>query len=370
MQKLLGGHQRVKVAIAQAAPVYYNKEKTIQKAGSLISEASSRGSKLVVFPESWISGYPYWILPGHKDYDSRKFGKALSMLQDSSMQIPSEDAERLCDFARSNKINLVMGCNEMSDLPGSRTIYNSLLFISDEGKFLGKHRKLIPTYEERLVWGMGDGSDLQVYETSVGRIGGLVCWENHMIMARAALIMKGEEFHIASWPGSWRVDGVEFSPDREGKYCDLFPAIREHAFEAGCFVISALPTITADDIPEEFPYHKEMIPSLEQAYGGSAIVGPDGNYLVGPAFGTESIVTGDCDADSIKVAKALFDSLGHYARFDVARLEISATPLTPFSAPHKKRSLTQSELRTIAEKREISIEKVEKIYEEINDAAL
>ena len=364
----------VRVAIVQAAPVYYDKEKTLEKAKSIISKAASEGARLVVFSETWISGYPYWVLPGHKNYDSKKFGKAISMMQDSSIKVPSEDLEKLCDAARSSRINVVVGCNEISDLPGSKTVYNSLLFIGEEGNFFGRHRKLVPTYEERLVWGMGDGSDLEVYDSSIGRLGGLVCWENHMILARAALLLKGEKFHVASWPGSWKTNGVEFLPDLEGKFCDIFPAIREHAFEAGCFVLSAIPSITAEDIPEEFPLKSEMLPSLEQAYGGSALVGPDGNYIVEPSFGREPIIYGECSEQSIKVAKALFDSLGHYARFDVLRLELNdENPWSPFSnrkAPlrkkKKKKNLNARDLKQIADRHEVEFDKVEEIYEELS----
>ncbi len=365
MDELAGNEDSpVKVAIVQAAPVYYDKEKTIHKAGSLVLKAASQRARLVVFSETWFSGYPYWILPGHKNYDSKKFGKAISMMQDSSIKVPSEDLEKLCDVARVNKTNIVIGCNEISDIPGSRTVYNSLIFIGEEGNFLGRHRKLVPTYEERLVWGMGDGSDLKVYDTSVGRIGGLVCWENHMILARAALLLKGEKFHVASWPGCWRINGVEFEPSKEERFCDIFPAIREHAFEAGCFVLSAIPSITPEDVPDEFPLKEEMIPSLVQAFGGSSIVGPDGNYVVEPAFGRDPLVFGECCDESIKVSKALFDSLGHYARFDVLKLELNEKEWSPF-AKKPGISLRASELKDIAQRHDVDLAKVEKIYEEI-----
>jgi amidase/nitrilase len=365
MQTLFGGRERVRVAIAQAAPAYYDKDKTIDKARHLISEASSQRADFVVFPETWVSGYPYWILAALGEDNAHKYARVLAMLQDSSIQIPSEETEKLCDAARRHRVHVVIGCNELSDIPGSRTVYNTLLFIDDGGNILGKHRKLMPTHEERVVWGMGDGSDLRVYPTKIGRIGGLVCWENHMILARAAMIMKGEEFHVAAWPGSWRTNDRLYERDGEGKYCDLFPAIREHAFEAGAFVVSACPIITPDQVPSDFPYREQMLPTLAQACGGSAIVDPFGNFLVDPVFDKESLIFAECEADSIKVAKTFFDSLGHYARFDVFRLDLREDGWRPFS--DGKRLLPQPNLKKLAEKYEIDADKLEQIFVELNE---
>lgn len=360
------GNQRVKVAIAQASPVYYDKKKTIDKARKIIADASGQGAKIIVFPETWISGYPYWILPAHESYDSKLYGRALSLLQDSSIMLPSEDLDRLRDAARENHILVVAGCNELSDIPGSRTVYNSIIFIDEEGKFLGRHRKLMPTYEERLVWGMGDGSDLNVYSTSIGRLGGLVCWENHMILARAAMLMKGEELHAALWPNRWRLEGAIFGKEKNpGQDCDLYPAIREHAFEAGAFVISALPALRRQDIPSEFPYAQILERFIESATGGSAIVDPSGNYIVEPSFGEEKLITAECDADTIKVSKAFFDSLGHYARFDVMRLDLREKGWEPFSKPNANR-LSQSDLKRLAQKYDVDSDKLVRFYEEIS----
>jgi nitrilase len=370
MMKPLGGNQKIRVAIAQAAPVYYDKEKTVDKARKLISEAAGQGARMIVFPETWISGYPYWILPAQgSSFDPKLYARALTMLQDSSIQIPSEDTERLCDSARRHRIHVVMGSNELSDVPGSRTVFNSLLYIDDEGRFLGRHRKLMPTNEERLVWGMGDGSDLHVYETKIGRLGGLVCWENHMILVRAAMVMKGEEIHVAVWPGHWRFEGANFGSEiSNGQDCDLYPAIREHAFESGAFVVSAVSAVRPEDVPTEFPYGQAMAPSLGIANGGSAIVGPSGNYIAGPTFGHEQIIAADCDVDLIKVAKAFFDSIGHYARFDVARLDLKEDGWSPFSKNSLglNRRLTQSDLRKLAQKYDIESDKLERAYEEIS----
>jgi amidase/nitrilase len=356
-----GGHSKIRVAVAQVAPVFLDKHETIRKAKNLISEAASNHANLIVFPETWIPTYPYWTPAALGEDDAGKYAEVMATLQDNAIRIPSEDTTELCESARRHHVHVVIGCNELSNTPGSRTIYNTLVFINDEGELLGKHRKLMPTLDERLVWGMGDGTDLNVYPTNIGRIGGLICWENHMVLIRAALIMKGEEFHVAVWPGSWHTEKRLSDPDKDGKYCDSFPAIREHAFESGAFVISASAMMTPKDVPTEFPYREKM--NMEWACGGSAVVDPMGNFIAGPIFNEETLLYADCQAQSIKIAKAMFDALGHYARFDVARLELRANEWGPFS--ETKRKLTSSELRQLAEKHGVDRTKLERIYEEL-----
>lgn len=180
---MFGGKDKVKVAIAQASPVFLDRDKTLAKARNLATKAASSGAQMLVFPEAWVSGFPYWIPTAVGSGDSSQWGKIIAMMQDSSLSVLGEETQILCDIARSNKLSLVVGCNELSEIPGSRTMYNTLLFISPEKGVLGGHRKLMPTYEGRLVWGMGDGSDLKVYDTDLGRLGGLICWENHMACA-------------------------------------------------------------------------------------------------------------------------------------------------------------------------------------------
>jgi len=370
-QAPLGGFERVRVAIAQAAPVFLDKVETVKKAKNLISEAASNHAQLIVFPETWIPTYPYWTPAALGENDAKKYMQIMAKLQDNSVRIPSEDTAELCVAARKHHIHVVMGCNELGgdgDVPSSRTIYNSLLFIDGEGTLLGRHRKLMPTLDERLVWGQGDGTDLNVYPTKIGRIGGLICWENHMVLVRAAMILKGEEFHVAVWPGSWVTDKHLSDPDRDGGSCDLFPAIREHAFEAGAFVVSAVPMITPEQVPAEIPYREKMLMNIEQACGGSAVVDPLGNYIAGPTFNKEALLYADCEAESIKYAKVFFDALGHYARFDVAKLDMRAGGQSPFAETREKlRKLTASELRLLSEKYEIDQTKLEQIYEELTD---
>lgn len=174
--------------------------------------------------------------------------------------------------------------------------------------------------------------------------------------------MKGEEFHVAVWPGTWdHLSDKQGVPDLTGATCDLFPAIREHAFEAGCFVISASGFMERADVPEGTPFRNQM--NLDWACGGSVVVDPTGNYLTPPVIGKEEVIYAECEADSIKVAKSLFDALGHYARFDVARLELREEPWTPFA--NSKVHLTSSELRRLGEKYGVSPDKLEKIYSEL-----
>ena len=368
-QAPLGGLEKVRVAIAQTAPVFLNKKETIKKAKNLISEASANHADLIVFPEAWIPTYPYWTPAALGENDAKKYMQIMAALQDNSVRVPSEDTQELCEAARSHHIHVVIGCNELGgdgDAPGSRTIYNSLLFIDDEGTLLGRHRKLMPTLDERLVWGQGDGTDLNVYPTKIGRIGGLICWENHMVLVRAAMILKGEEFHVAVWPGSWVTDKHLSDPDRDGRYCDLYPAIREHAFEAGAFVVSAVPFMNPEQIPSDVPLREEMLLNVEQACGGSAVVDPLGNYICGPTFDKEALLYADCSPESIKYAKAFFDALGHYARFDVVRLDLRADQSSPFSETKRRfNRLTPLELRRLAKKYELDPAKLGEIYDEI-----
>jgi amidase/nitrilase len=267
-----------------------------------------------------------------------------------------------------------MGCNELDERPGSRTIYNTLLFIGKDGSILGKHRKLMPTYTERLYWGWGDGSDLNVFETEIGRLGGLICWEHHMTQVRAAMIELGEEIHVAVWPGTWTFKGPRLvEPDaRAYGECDLQPAIREHAWEAGAYVVSVSGLQRPEDIPDDWANLREDNPHMNYSWavGGSAIVHPLSYYIVEPAFNEEKILYAALDPLGIKVVKTVFDAIGHYSRPDVVRLEMRRHP---WRTSHIIKDhvlpvieLPNRETQRIAEKFELSIEKVEGILEELS----
>ncbi|MDD1768369.1 MAG: carbon-nitrogen hydrolase family protein [Methanomassiliicoccales archaeon] len=308
---------KIRVAAAQVSPVFMNKEATVDKACRTIEEAGRAGAKLVVFSETFVPGYPYWrgLLP------ISKWSDLMVTYQKNSVKIPSSDTDLLCDAARSADIICAIGCTELSDRKGSDTLYNTILFISNHGKVLGRHRKLMPTHGERMVWGMGDKEDVRVFDTEIGTIGGLVCYEHHMGLLRAAMAQLGEEIHCAVWPGWWvmpRHPGEKrrYSVSKDDPHlCDIEHAVREYAFENQAFVISVSQYIPDDEMPEECV-------DFNTAAGGSFIVNPAGVVLEGPVFDREVILYADLDADDRRHTKAYFDALGHYSRPDLFSLEL------------------------------------------------
>jgi amidase/nitrilase len=371
-KKILGGRDKVKVAVVQASPVFMDKQRTIEKASKLIKEAGRNKAELIAFSEAFIPTYPAYYTVGYET-NPHEWTDYMIALQDNSVVIPSEDTEILGQAAKEAGAYVVIGCNELDSRQGSCTVYNTLLFIGKDGNVMGRHRKLMPTYTERLYWGQGDASDIRVFDTDIGRIGGLICWENHMTLVRAAMIHRGEEFHIAVWPGNWkRGEEKLLDADRSpgGALCNLQSLIRVHAFEAGAFVLSACGFLTEGDFPERWHYIRDGNHiNYDWASGGSAIVNPAGRYLVEPNFEKDAILYADCYANQIKAVKAVFDSLGHYSRWDVARLSVRRedwVPEVPLNeSPINEDELPEIELRRISEEFEISQDKLESLLQEI-----
>lgn len=369
----LGGRESVKVAVVQASPVFMDRERTVEKACALIREAGRNRAELVAFSEAFIPVYPAYYTVGYET-PAHEWTDYMIALQDNSISIPGEDTRALGEAAKEAGAYVVMGCNELDDRPGSRTVYNTLLFIGKDGEVLGRHRKTMPTYTERLYWGKGDGSDIRVFDTDIGRIGGLICWENHMTLLRAAMIHRGEDFHVAVWPGNWK-RGTEslLDPDTSpgGAMCNLQSLIKVHAFEAGAFVLSGCGYLDSDDFPEKWHYIRDGDHiNYGWACGGSSIVNPAGRYLAEPSFEKDAILYAECYANQIKAVKAVFDSLGHYSRWDIARLELRSEGWEPEArmrdgaAPAAE--LSPGELRRISEKYEIETESLEALLEELN----
>lgn len=371
--QVLGGREEVKVAVIQASPVFMDKEKTIEKACDLIKDAGRNGAELVTFSESFIPGYPAYYTAGYET-PPHEWTDFMIGLQDNSIQIPSEDTEILAEAARQAGAYVVIGCNELDDRPGSRTVYNTLLFIDKDGSLMGKHRKLMPTYTERIYWGQGDGSDIKVFDTEIGRIGGLICWENHMTLIRAAMIHRGEDFHIAVWPGNWkRGEDKLLTADtsERGIHCNIQALIKVHAFEAGAFVLSGCGYLDSDDFPEKWQGIRDGGHiNYDWAKGGSSIVNPAGRYLAEPNFEKDAIIYADCYANQIKAVKAVFDSLGHYSRWDVAQLAIRQKSWEPEFELNDEISpqidIEDSELKRISEQHEISMETLEALIKDLS----
>ena len=317
-QPVLGGRKSVRVAIAQISNPFLDLEASVTQAARTIEEAASNGAELLVFPEVWLAGYPFWS----EGWDAHvpDWVQARVRFHDAAMVIPGEETARLAKAARAANMYVVMGCNELDARPGVETIYNTLLFIGRDGKLLGRHRKLMPTFTERMFWGAGDGRDLVVFDTDLGRIGGLICGENLMTPVRAAMIAQGEHIHVAVFPGSFALHtGPRLQePDRSGSFWGHFTT-RSHAMEAGAFVLCACGYIDPEDVPPDFPYKGRM--NIDWAQGGSAVWSPLGVPLVEPQLGS-AMIYADLHADMIKATKAIVDTAGHYARPDAVRVQV------------------------------------------------
>jgi len=373
-KKILGGREKVKVAVVQASPVFMDKDQSIKKACKLIKEAGKNGAELIVFSEAFIPGYPAFYTVGYETAP-HEWTDFMIALQENSILIPGEDTEILGKAASEAGAYLVVGCNEIDDRVGSCTVFNSLLFIDKYGQVMGKHRKVMPTYTERVYWGMGDGSDLRVYDTEIGRIGGLICWENHMPLARVALINQGEEFHVCVWPGNWKRGSeklLDADTSEGGAMCNLQSLIKVHAFEAGAFVLSACGYLDEQDFPERWEYIRDSDHmNYSWASGGSSIVNPAARYLVEPNFEKDAILYTECYANQIKATKAIFDSLGHYSRWDILQLQINRkdrlNPQVYNNSVTMPTDVPPEEIKRISEEYEIDIEKVERLIDDLKN---
>jgi len=361
---VLGGRDSVRVAVAQISPVYLDPGASVERACNAIAEAAGNGAELVVFPEVWLAGYPYWT----EGWDSPlpQWIEGRVRFHDAAVSASGEEVERLCTAARRANAHVVMGMNEMDERPGARTIYNSLLYIGRDGSVLGRHRKLIPTFIERVFWGFGDERDLVTVETDIGRIGGLICGEHLMTTTRAAMIAQGEHIHVAVFPGAFALHtGPQLEElDQAGCFWGHF-SVRAHAMEAGAFVVTGCGLIDDADIADDFPYKGRM--NTGYARGGSCVVSPLGVFLAEPAYGPQ-ILYADLHAAMIKAVKAILDSVGHYARRDVLRLLVNRdgrwTDADQVHEPARP-VIERGEIRRAAERHEADEEQVEALAERI-----
>ncbi|MBW2538489.1 MAG: carbon-nitrogen hydrolase family protein [Deltaproteobacteria bacterium] len=321
----------VRVAAVQAAPIFLDKDGTIEKACKLIQEAGRNGAKLIVFPESFIPTFPYW---SNYHPEGPPWARTFTKLFKNSVEIPSADTEILGKAAKQAGAYVVMGLNERDTIYGG-SLYNTLLFLDPEGRIMGKHRKLMPTHHERLYWGCGDGSGLNVYSTAIGKLGGLICYEHHMTLSKYALYAQGEQIHCAvwpGWPGNPKYDNLDI----------VHTASRQYAFEGQCFVVCACGWIHPEMIPDDFEFKNEMDC---QSRGGSTIITPLGTLLADPLLDQEGIVYGDLKMDLIIKAKAFVDCTGHYARWDVLSLNFNRRPHRAINSPQQPiRAVLQEEI--------------------------
>lgn len=374
--KVLGGREQVKVAVVQASSVFMNKKGCLEKACEKILEAGKEGAELIVFPETWIPTYPYWSMGW--DSSAVGFHDVKADLQDNSLVVGSEDTDILGKAARDAGAYVVMGCNELDDRIGSRTLFNSLVYIDKSGRVMGRHRKLIPSYIERIWWGRGDGRDLKVFDTEIGRLGGQICWENHIVNITAWFIAQGVDIHVAVWPGLWNcgaISGESFIyAGHDINRCDLIPATRERAFAGQCYVVSANNILRMDEIPDDFPFKNTMTyggPGQGEfvgwACGGSHIVAPTSEYMVPPTFDEETIIYAELQAKYIKVVKSVFDSLGHYARWDLVSLTTPPQPYEPVTqaAPAVPAGLRDRVVEKVSKEFQLEPERVEEVVRSV-----
>ena len=297
----------LKVAVVQAAPVFMNLAGSIARASELIRDAASQGAQLIVFGETWLPGYPAWLdyCPGAALWNHQPTKAVFADLRRNSVVINSTDTESLSRAASDHNVVVVIGVNERVDKgPGNGTLYNSLLTFDSDGSLINHRRKLIPTYTERLVWGQGDGKGLNAADTSVGRVGGLICWEHWMPLTRQALHDSGEQVHIAAWPTAHEMHQI---------------ASRHYAFEGRCFVIAAGSLLRVRDLPSQLNVITDLcdMPDHLLLRGGSSIIGPDGSYVVEPVFDEERTIIADIDLKKIDHELMTLDVSGHYQRRDI-----------------------------------------------------
>jgi len=349
--------EHVRVGAAQVAPQFFDKRKTLEKTVASIEEAGRLGLDLLVFPETYFAAYPFW----RGAVSVRRSTELIVEMQRNAIGTDGEEARVIADTARRAKVHCVVGCNELDDRVGSLTLYNTLLFVGRDGRILGRHRKLIPTHSERVYWGMGDAADIRVFDLDIGIVGGLICYEHHMTLLRAAMAIKGEEIHCAVWPGWWKVDkhlGGK-SPEPGAETCDIEPAIREYAIENQVFVISSSWILGPADVPADL---RDLM-RYNLAVGGSCIVNPAGLIVKGPVFNEETIVWADIDAEERRLAKAYFDCLGHYARFDLLSLNIREGRYSPTGPRREETELPElrrdQDLRRLAYRYGVRVEDLE-----------
>jgi nitrilase len=308
---------KFKAAAVQAAPVFLDTDATVEKVCSLIREAAGNGASLVAFPEVFVAGYPYWSWVMNPIEGSPWFEK----LCRSAIEIPGPEIQRISAAAKANSVHVVVGVNERSRT-GIGTIYNTLVIIGPDGRMLGRHRKLVPTWAEKLTWANGDGSSLRVYDTAIGKLGALACGENTNTLARFSLLAQGELVHVASY-----ISLPVAPPDY-----DMAEAIKvraaAHSFEGKVFTVVACSTISpeiVEAISGGDPKVKAQLERRNSAFSG--VLGPDGRLIGEPLIDSEGIVYADIDLSRCIQPRQMHDITGHYNRFDVFDLRVNRRAL-------------------------------------------
>jgi nitrilase len=307
-ERRLVGVDEFRIAAVQASSVFLNRNATIEKACGLIEEAAKAGATLAAFPEAFVSGYPLWVwfIPSGEAHSLRYL---FTELFQSAVSIPDPAVSRLAEAAGDCKITVAIGVNEKNSEASNSTLYNTLLYLGSDGSILGKHRKLIPTAGERLVWGQGPEADLEVFRLPFGRLSGLICWENYMPLARYMLSAAGQQIHVAP---TW---------DRGEPWVST---MRHIGKESRCFVLGVCQALHMDDIPDALDFKSRYLSEIEGWInpGLSLIVDPDGKVVAGPLEGEEGILYAEVKSHELVGPRWQLDVAGHYARPDIFELRV------------------------------------------------
>ncbi len=302
--------------MAQMSPIWLNKNETVKKIMSFLVKAGEKKCDLVVFGEAILPGYPFWLsLTKGSEFNSAAQKEIHAHYMQNAVQIENGDLEEICQLAKKYHMAVYLGTIERAIDRGGHSLYCSLVYIANDGKIQSVHRKLQPTYEERLAWSPGDGNGLRVHKLGAFTVGGLNCWENWMPLARTALYAMGEDLHIAVWPGS------------EHNTADITRFI---AKESRSFVVSVSGYMQKKDIPNTIPHYKDMLKNAPAtlADGGSCIAGPDGEWIIPPVIDKEGLTIGKIDFKKVLEERQNFDPSGHYSRPDVTKLTVDRSRQT------------------------------------------
>jgi nitrilase len=305
-----------RVAIIQRAPAFLDRAGTLQIAVAAVNEAAAGGAKLIVFPEAFIPGYPAWVWRLRPGSDMALSERLHSALLRNAVGIATDDLAPLCRAAREREVTVVCGLHERDTDSSRATLYNTAVIIGSDGAILNRHRKLMPTNPERMVWGWGDGSGLKTVETPCGRLGTLICWENYMPLARYAIYARGVDVYIAPTYDTG----------------ERWVATLQHiAREGGCWVLGSGCAFRAGDLPDSFPGREVLYPDPAEWInaGDSVIVAPGGKIVAGPLRNELGILYADLDADQVSNARRSLDVVGHYSRPDIFELQVHTGAASP-----------------------------------------
>lgn len=300
----------MKIAIIQERPVFYNLQKCLAKAIKRIEEAAEKGADLIVFGETWLSGYPAFLdyCPNIGNWDYQPMKRIFGQIYQNSVEVGSETTQILAELARKYQVVIVIGVNEISK-QAQGTIYNTILTFNEKGELANHHRKLMPTFTEKLIHGTGDGNGLKSIDTNFGKVGSLICWEHWMPLTRQAMHNEGELIHIALWPNVMEMHQL---------------ASRHYAFEGRCFVVAVGQMMKVKDIPKGLKIPKKLRQQKWLLRGGSAVIAPNGDYILEPQYDKKGIFI--VEIDNLEMAyeeRMALDVTGHYNRKDVFDFQVN-----------------------------------------------